>query len=77
MNPILILNLHSGDYVSGAVLEKEYVLHCVSLSMSLTFSRKNREINEVFSSSASGTALLDAIADVYNGVCIEYILCVR
>lgn len=71
MNLNLILNLNSNDYVSGAVLEKEYVLLCVSLSIPLTFSRKNREINEVFSSSLSGTTLLDTIADVYNGVCIE------
>ena len=54
--------------MSDKVLEKEYVPRPIPFIIVLTVDRKTSKMAEVFSSGFSISGLIDALADVYNGV---------
>lgn len=54
--------------VADAILEKEYVILAPHFVLANAFSRKKKQVGQVFSQTFSWPEAIDAAADVYNGV---------
>jgi len=57
--------------VADTVLEKEYVTSNSLFVKMLILCRKDKPVNQVFGQAFSWSEAIDAIADVYNGVCAK------